>query len=420
MKHNIIKLIKNSIAIFFSKLSPRILSFLFIIYIARFLGVTGFGKFVIALGYFELFLGITSTGLRIILTREIAKVPKNASQYMGISIILGFVVSLIACLILILFASVTSFLHETQNALILVSIALLPGTTAIVFEAGFVGIEKAEYVTYGTLLENGIRTIIWFLALLLGYKLIVLIIILIITRCIMLFFYVYNYVRKISKLHFDIQKKQFKFFISDWRTIAFENWLSSFIWNLDFIFLSTLKGEKIVGLYMAGYKILNFADIGTSSYILAVFPYMTRLYRESKIEFKKLIERSIKYALIFIILLSSVLFLLNDKIILFIYGVEYVYSVPIFSVLIWVIIFKFMNPFLSHVLFARGEQIKSLQIAIISLIIYLPISFWFIHQWEGIGAALALLIVAIFSCYLFVIYIWRDYQILKFFARTHN
>lgn len=413
MTQNGTKLIKNSIAVFLGRLSPKIFSFLFVIYSARFLGATEFGKFVLALGYFELFLGLTARGLTIVATREIAKLPSKANEYINVSVTLGFILTIVASCILIALSHILPYSLDTRVALYLVCIALLPSTTAMIFEAGFVGFEKAQYVTYGTVIENSLRTGLWFIALILGYKLIALFAVLIITRSFMLFFYFLCYSLHISKFQWRIKLKIYKEFITQWRVIAFENWISSFIYGLDVIFLSIFRGEQIVGLYSAAYKIVNFADIGASSYTVALFPYMSRLYRESQIEFRKLIEGSLKYMLIIVIPGTIIMATIGDRIILLLFGKEYVTSIPIFSVLTWVIILRFLNPFLSHVLFARGEQGKSLRVAVISLIVYVPTSVLFIRQWGGVGAAWAVLIVATLGFCLFFVFVWRGYGVLK-------
>jgi O-antigen/teichoic acid export membrane protein len=57
------------------------------------------------------------------------------------------------------------------------------------------------------------------------------------------------------------------------------------------------------------------------------------------------------------------------------------------QVLVWYMVLRFMNPFLSHVLFARGEQGRSLRVALVTFIVYLAISLAIVPVWGGIGTA---------------------------------
>lgn len=421
MTPGLTKLIQNCIALFFSRLSPRIFSFLFVIYIARFLGAEDFGKFVLALGYFELFLALSARALTIIATREIAKLPSKADEYISLSVILGLMLTVVTSSLLVALCHIFPYSQDTRSALYLVCIALLPSTIAAIFEGAFVGFQKAEYVTYGTVIENCLRTALWFIALILGYRLLVLITILVATRGIVLLFYLFYYSRTISRFKWSIDLKGCRTFINEWRVIAFENWLSTIIYGLDIILISILCGESMVGIYSAANKVVNFADIAASSFVVAVFPYMCSLYKESETEFMRLIEGSLKFMLVILIPGTIVLFTLSDKVIWLIYGKEFIKSAPILSVLVWLVILKFLNPFLSHVLFAKGEQRRSLQAAAISLICYMPIGALFVRWWGGVGGAWALLIVATLTFCLLWNFVWRKHRAshaLLIFARV--
>ena len=65
--------VSNMSALFIGRLFDMAISFAFVIYIARLLGVVGFGKYALAQRYFELFLSLSATGLGIYITREIAE-----------------------------------------------------------------------------------------------------------------------------------------------------------------------------------------------------------------------------------------------------------------------------------------------------------------------------------------------------------
>lgn len=410
MRSDTSRVIKNIFAIFLGRLSPRIFSFLFVIFVARFLGASEFGKFALAVGYFELFLLLASKGVTIIATREIAKTPAKAGEYVTVSIALGLMLTVLASLILIGLSRILPYSADTRMALCLACIALLPSTIATVYEAGFVGFEKAHFVTYGTVIENSLRTGLWFIAIILGYKLLVLFVVLIITRTVLLIFYSLCYSRYIAPLRRGAWKI-YRTFINEWRTIAFENWLSSVVYGFDVILLSIMCGEYVVGIYSAAYKIVNIGDIAASSYTVAIFPYMSRLYKESLPDFQKLAERSLKFMIILLIPAIMIMSATGDRIIFLIYGKEYTASVPIFSVLLWVIVLRFLNPFLSHVLFAKGEQGNSLRVAVMSLTVYVPLSIFFIRLWGGVGAAWAVLVVSILGFILFFAFVWRGYGV---------
>jgi O-antigen/teichoic acid export membrane protein len=68
---------------------------------------------------------------------------------------------------------------------------------------------------------------------------------------------------------------------------------------------------------------------------------------------------------------------------------------------IWVFIFNVLNPFVSHLLFARGEQATSLRVGAISAVASLALSLALIPTWGPIGAAYAALASTTLACCLF-------------------
>ena len=94
--------------------------------------------------------------------------------------------------------------------------------------------------------------------------------------------------------------------------------------------------------------------------------------------------------------------ILAERIVFFLYGSAFASSVPVLQVLAWLMIPQFLNPFLSHILFARHEQHRSLIVAAVNLSAFSIAAFLLIPGWGPVGAALAVLTAAMtaFGCYL--------------------
>lgn len=416
-----LRVAKNTVALFISRAFAMAFSFAFVVCAARFLGVTGFGKYALAQSYFELFLSMSATGVTIIMIREVAKRPSWARRYLSASVTLVTVLTLVASGILAILAGLFGYAPDMRAAIYLACLALLPAATSRVFEAAFVALEKAEYVICGTLLESILRTGLGLIALLKGYGLPALFVVLIVARICMLLLYLALLSRHVSNMHWHFDWAVLKQLIRDWRVFALENWLSNLFGSLDVVVLSFFHGELVVGLYAAAYKILRLGIIVATSYASAVFPYMSRLFEESTEALGRLSEVSLKYTLALVLPGVVTIAFLADRIILLLYTDEYAGSIPILRVLIWVLVLRFLNPFLSHVLFARGEQRKSLQVAAISLAVYVAISLWFTSRWGGIGAAWALLLATgVAFCLYLAFVLWGEGVIrtLLTFGRT--
>ena len=70
-------------------------------------------------------------------------------------------------------------------------------------------------------------------------------------------------------------------------------------------------------------------------------------------------------------------------------GAEFQDAVPVVRILVWILLVEFLNPFLSHALFAQGRQARSAFVAGISLVFNATATFLLVHKYGAAGAALA-------------------------------
>ena len=161
------------------------------------------------------------------------------------------------------------------------------------------------------------------------------------------------------------------------------------------ILLSWFGDENAVGIYAAASKLMALGSTVILSITTAIYPYLSRLYKESKDAFQLFSETFVKYLLILILPSAIIIAIFANQIIGLIYSTNFSGAVPILQILIWVMVIKYMNLPLSYILFSRGDQKRSLQVAAISLPIYLISGLWFTKHWEAIGVAIALLITTL-------------------------
>jgi O-antigen/teichoic acid export membrane protein len=93
---------------------------------------------------------------------------------------------------------------------------------------------------------------------------------------------------------------------------------------------------------------------------------------------------------------------LTDRIVAILYKEEFAEAGPILRVLIWVLLLEFLNPFLSHVLFAQGKQHRSMVVAAISLSVNSIATYLLVRQFGAIGAAAGCILGGLVAtiCYL--------------------
>lgn len=389
-----LRVAKNTLALSTGRTSVLFLAFVFTVYAARFLGVEEFGKFSLARGYFDLLLNLCATGLCIVMTRDVAQRPERSMPYFAGASTLVLALSALASAAILGLGYALGYSYETRTALAIACLALGPAAISVVLEAMFVAHEQAELVTLGTLIENALRTVLSIGALALGFGMLSLFWILLGTRVLNLAFYLVVCHVRVVRLRWSFDPPFFRSMLRDWRIFAAENWLANIYWSLDFVVLSMFWGEAVVGLYAAAYKILNLGNALASSYVNAVFPYISRLFSRSADDFRRVRLASFRYMLALCVPMVVTMYALADRLVVFLYTDAYAEAIPILQVLIWVLLLRFVIPFLSHTLFARGAQVRSLQVAVVSLVVHAALAFTLIPPHGATGAAAALLLAA--------------------------
>jgi O-antigen/teichoic acid export membrane protein len=192
---------------------------------------------------------------------------------------------------------------------------------------------------------------------------------------------------------------------------AAENWLATVYTSLDVVVLSVVAGEAAVGLYTAAWKIIRLGSLAAYSYTTAVFPVLSRLYAASRPQFHKLSRDTVRYMIMLALPAIAAVTVLQNRVIDLLYTAEYREAGPVLSVLVWVMLLLFINPFLSYTLFARGRQRASMNVAAVSLVVNLLATLWLASRWGAVGAAYGTLIGGLVALCGYSLYALRGWEL---------
>ncbi len=378
---------KNTMMLLAGNLTRMAATFGFVLYSAASLGLEGFGKYSLALNLFELFLGLAATAVGILLTRDVARWPRRLNSLLTSAILLSLALATCAPVLMIAMGIGFGYAPDTIRALGIASLGLFPAVVCVLLEAVFVAKERAEFVTIGTALESGLRIGAGLVALQLGCGVLTLMTILVVSRFVQLVAYGFA-MRGIVHFRWQLLRKPTWRFAMRWRVFAAENWLASIYMNLDVLILSWISGEAAVGLYSAAGKFVRLGSIFSRSFTTAVFPVMSRMFTQSPEAFHRFYQVSIRvmYTVAFPIVIGVTV--MTDRIVALLYTDEYQNAGPVLRVLIWLVLIDFLNPFLSHVLFAQGRQHRSMHVAAISLCVNSVVCFLLVRNYGALGAAM--------------------------------
>ena len=139
------KIFKNTASLIAAELVGQVMSFFLIVYIARYLGDVGLGKYSFVYAFTGLFFMLADLGLFGLSVRNIAKNKKEAKKYMdnvsAIKLFLG-IISLALTMIAIIFTDAS---HEIWFITLLAGTATFLTTYNKTWIIGFRAYEKMHY-----------------------------------------------------------------------------------------------------------------------------------------------------------------------------------------------------------------------------------------------------------------------------------
>ncbi|MBI4723067.1 MAG: oligosaccharide flippase family protein [Candidatus Stahlbacteria bacterium] len=348
------RVIKNFSSQAIAEIATKILGFIAVIYLARVFGPKDFGKISFAYAIVTYFMLITDLGLQTLGTREIARVKTELYNYTNNIITLRLLLGILSFVLLIL--SVFLFNKPLEIKLLIISYGLILIPSALFFEWIFRGIERMEFIGIAKVLDKAcylFLVIFWVKKvnqlLLVPY-----------------FWWAGNVVGSIFLLY--IFTKNFKFPRLEFNPIFWVGLLKKSIplglawlmiqisFNFDSVMLGFMKGEREVGLYSAAYKIILFVFMLGGAYIIAIFPVISRYYKESYERLCNLLSRSAKLMLTIGIPIAVGGTLIGKQIIHIFYGPEYQEGAVAFQILVWYITISFIAMVYSNSLIACDRE----------------------------------------------------------------
>lgn len=383
------RIAKNTAALFATQFVVSILGLLLSIFIARSLGDIIFGKYSFALAFTAIFAVFSDLGYNILLIRDVARDKTQASKYlnniMGIQILLAVVIFAL----IVITINVMGYPADTKNVVYLFGIYTLVVSFSTVFKVTFRAFEKMEYEAGIRICVNIIRVSLGLLVLLLGYGLIELALVFLLSG---VFDFIFSFLvceRRFvkPKIEFDLD------FLKSTIMIALPlSMLSVFgiiYVRADTVMLSMMKGDAVVGWYNAAYNLIIALEIIPSLLLTSLFPAALSVFNKSINQFYSYYEKSIKYLIAIGLPMAIGITLLSKSVILFIYGSQYTNSITVLQILSWDCLLFFIYVALGNALVGMGKERQVAFSALICACVNVALNFLLIPRFSLIGSAVA-------------------------------
>ena len=388
------RIAKNTAVLLAATIISKVLSFLYVMYAARYLGAEGFGILSFALAFTGIFGVFSDLGLDSLTIREVARDKSLAKKYLNnISVMKAILVTITFALIAILI-NLLGYPEQTTKVVYLVALSIIFSAFSNMFNSIFQAYEKMEYQSVGHILSSALLLLGALFAISQDFSVVGFAAVYFLVSVIGL-----GYTFAVSAWKFVLPKIEVDW--SFWKPTIKEAlpfglsgiFVNIYFW-IDTVMLSLMvpNANEVIGWYNAAYRLVLVLLFIPSVYFSSVFPVMSRLFKTSEESLKFVFERSFRYMAIIAVPIGVGTTLLADKIIPLIFGLNFTPATIALQILVWSTVLIFINSAFSHLFYSINKQTIITKVRAIIAIINVILNFLLIPRYSYIGASIATLV----------------------------
>lgn len=396
---------KNTLALTVADIANKVLSLLLVIYIARYLGDVGFGKYSFAFAFSNFFLIFADIGLNTLIVRDVARDKTRAGKYLGNVIVIKSVLAVIVFVLMVSAIALMNYPLDTAMAVYIVGFSLMIGSMSGSFHSIFNAYEQMEYAAILSVIGRIIFIGLGIAVLFSGYGLLPLVSMFLLANIINFFISGAVAYRRFAKPVFEFDSRFWKYLIKTGTPFLLTSVFASIYFYIDTIMLSIMKGDAVVGWYNAAYNLLAALIPVLALFMSVMFPLFSRFYRTSESDLNIAFTTSMRYLFIFTLPIVVGTTLISENIIYFLYGAVFSQSILTLSILIWALLFISVSIVLSTLLNSTDRQMLVTKTTAIGAVINVALNLLLIPGMSLIGASIATVITeaSLFAVYFYFV-----------------
>lgn len=356
--------------------------------IARYLGKATFGKYGFISSFYFFFIALQDLGISAVAIREVAKDREKAGLFLGNLITFKLFFGILLAFLAINIANTFPFPNDLKFALslyapILLFIAL--EAIQIIFEADL----RYEYIALSSFFWRISLLLFVILAVRLNLGLAFIVVSFLLAeaiKCLVLYISAKKFVNiKLPiiniKLCIELMKKAFP--------IGITYLLITTIRNIDVMILTKMKGFAEVGLYLASYRLCDMSLSLPLALMSSIFPLMSKFYKQDFNVLKKIYQKTFDILSVCGILLTVLVLAFSDKIIILLFGADFIRSAISFRILIISSLFVYLAIGSGSLLIVTDRQIVSMWFYILAAPLNIVLNLILIPRFGFMGAAIS-------------------------------
>lgn len=391
------------------QLALRVVSFIFTVLVVRTLGEEHFGQYSIVLAWAGLFSVIGDLGINQYLAREIARDKNAANELFWDTVVLRFILALLASVITVGGA----ILLTDYSTDIVIGIALF--TMTYFFMALFApiqsiltGNERLDVISIMSVIMQIIFMVLSAVFLLMGFNFVWLIVAGVLNMPIVTALQWYVIRRnKLGPPRWNINPTMWISVIRAGLPFAAVQLSLSFAFQVDTIFLSHYTSDAVVGWYGAAYRLTLTLFTISQSFNNAILPTLAREHTTNPETVRKWYYASVRF-IVMIGLPIAVGGSILSRGIVMVYGDDFLPSAVAFAILVWDIPFVMYHSFCGNISTSIRKEGNAARIYMSVGILNIVLNAFLVPKFGIAAACFATVLTDLFGAALFYAVLRRE------------
>lgn len=383
------QIFQNTSLLALAKILERVSSIVLVFLVARALGASALGVYAGAIAFYGLFAVAGELGASNMLVRDIARDRSATTSYL---VHLGAIAATVGGLAVALAWAIVPWLDLEQairDGFLIVTLAIVPATVRIIQEAVFVAHQRVEFQTAVTFVTS-MATIAATAALVAtGQGVSSLLGVFVGLQWFVMLAYFGLISRFIAPVRAPFRRATAWGLLKRLRAFAGMSVLAALFAQPELLILAMLSSSAKVGFYAAAFRLVIVWQVIPQTFMVNVFPVLSRAFVDRERDFRIIPEKAIKYLLAATLPISAGLLVAADPIVRLLFGTDFASAVDVLRILALSIPVLAINSVLWRVLVARDRQRQVLGLLTLSTVMRLAATVGLVLAWGAIGAAIA-------------------------------
>lgn len=394
MAEKVVNIARNTSYYTLALILQKVVSFTYFVIIARALGPEDLGKYYFALSLTTIAAVFIDLGLSNVSTRETAKRPEAAGQYLNTVLGLKLPLALLVWLSLVLMVNLAGYPDLTRLLVYLASACMILDSFTLTFFSLSRGFHNLKFESLASVAYQLIVLAFGLTTLKLGYGVEWQLGALVAAS---LFNTLYSYLVVTRKWQIKVRPT--------WDLAAGKRVLAlslpfaafaiaqRFYTYFDTVLLSHLAGDAAVGIYQVAFKIIFALQFLPSAFSASLYPAFAAYWQGNRAQLAVTFERAMNYLLIIALPISIGIIAIADKVVL-LFTDSYAGALWPLRLNIAALVFIFLNFAIGALLNACDQQRANTRNMIIVTLASVALNLALIPRFQAVGASATVLLTS--------------------------